>query len=134
MYNLVPADSEARKRSSIEPVNVPDRIMHHPHSKKSSQHSDNVVKKKNSDPRCDICGKTYKNKNSLGAHNDKRRYHSKLSLRLSLHESLERFNGQIDRYHVLIQSFNGPLDRFSGHIDRFNKKQVAFYCIQKYCS
>ena len=80
MYNLVPADSESRKLPPREPVNVPDLMANQSHSKTLSHHSDSVVKKKNSDPMCDICGKTYKNKNSLGVH--KRRYHSKLPLRL----------------------------------------------------
>ena len=78
MYNLVPADSEAHKLPPKKPFNVPDGIMPDPHPKTSSLHSDNAVKKKNL--RCDICGKTYKNKNSLGVH--KRRYHSKFPLRL----------------------------------------------------
>ena len=82
MYNLVPTELEARKLLPTDPVNVPDQMVNHshPNPKTSSYHSDNVVKKKNSDPMCDICGTTYKNKNSLGVH--KRRYHSKLPLRL----------------------------------------------------
>ena len=79
MYSLVPADSEAHKHSPKKPFNVPDGMMSDRSSSKTSlRHSGGDVKKNNL--RCRSCDKTYKNKKSLADH--KRRYHSKLPLRL----------------------------------------------------
>ena len=91
MYDLVPVDSEARNLPPRDPVNVPDQMVNQPRSKTSLFQSFNDAEKKNnSDLRCDICDKTYKNKNSLGVHN--RRYHSKLPLRLFLIERKRNFH------------------------------------------
>ena len=112
MYTLVPADSEARKRPPIKPFNVPDQMVNHSHPKTSSLHSDNAVKKKNL--RCDICGKTYKNKNSLGAH--KRRYHSKLPLRLFSNRKEEKFTS--DRENGSDSDQSGDSMKYGDDISR----------------
>ena len=63
MYSLVPADEAACKLPPRDPVNVPDEMVNQPTPKTSLLQSDNVVaKKNNTDLRCDICDKTYKNK------------------------------------------------------------------------
>ena len=112
MYTLVPADSEARKHPPIKPFSVPDQMVNHPHPKTSSLHSDNAVKKKNL--RCDICGKTYKNKKSLADH--KRRYHSKLPLRLFSNRKEEKFTS--DRENGSDSDQSGDSMKYGDDISR----------------
>ena len=93
MYSLVPADSEAHKHSPKKPFNVPDGMMSDRSSSKTSlRHSGGDVKKNNL--RCRSCDKTYKNKKSLADH--KRRYHSKLPLRLFSNRKTEKFASESD--------------------------------------
>ena len=125
MYNLVPAESEARKLSPTDPVNVPDQMVNHshPNPKTSSYHSDNVVKKKNSDPMCDICGTTYKNKNSLGVH--KRRYHSKLPLRLFSNRKEKKFSSESENDSADDQS-DGSMKHGEGlRDDDMRKRKIS---------
>ena len=77
MYSFVPADEEARKLPSRESVLVTDEMVR---SKRSLLGSGVNEENTGSNIKCEFCNKTYKNKNSLGSH--KRKYHSKLPLRL----------------------------------------------------
>ena len=122
MYNLVPADSESRKLPPREPVNVPDLMANQSHSKTLSHHSDSVAKKKNSDPMCDICGTTYKNKNSLGVH--KRRYHSKLPLRLFSNRKEKKFSSESENDSADDQSEDSDSDdTISKHSKSISRKR-----------
>ena len=77
LYSFVPVDEEARKLPSRESVLVPDEMVR---SKRSLLGSGVNEENTGSNIKCEFCNKTYKNKNSLGSH--KRKYYSKLPLRL----------------------------------------------------
>ena len=116
MYNLVPADSEAHKHPPKKPFNVPDGIMpdqmvNQPRSKTSLFQSFNVAEKNRG---CDICGKTYKNKKSLADH--KRRYHSKLPLRLFSNRKEEKFTS--DRENGSDSDQSGDSMKYGDDISR----------------
>ena len=124
MYSLVPADSEARNIPPRDPVNVPDQMVNQPHPKTSLFQSDNVVKKKNNlDLTCNICGKTYKNKNSLGVH--KRRYHSKLPLRLFSNRKEKKFSSESENDSADDQS-DGSMKHGEGlRDDDMRKRKIS---------
>ena len=79
MYSFVPADVEASKATPRDPVFVPNEMVND-RSKRSLLGSGVNEENTGSNIKCEFCNKTYKNKNSLGSH--KRKYHSKLPLRL----------------------------------------------------
>ena len=83
IYSLVPADEEARKAPPRPRVFAPDEMMKQPRSKTTLFESDEGLKNTSDlgvSLNCITCNKTYKNKKSLADH--RRRYHSKLPLRL----------------------------------------------------
>ena len=66
MYNLVPADDEARKLPPKPSVYGPDGMADYPDTETSSRHSGEAINgihtMISANPRCNICDKTYKNK------------------------------------------------------------------------
>ena len=63
MYNLIPADDEARKLPPKPSVYGPDGMADYLDTETSSRHSGETINGMSStNLRCNICDKTYKNK------------------------------------------------------------------------